>query len=310
MSLIIAYIGKKGCVMAADKRKIGYFGDKKNLEVLEEELYSGSISTDEDFLDRASELGISIKITDDASKLKVVGNCIRGEVSTKGTFETRRRRIYGTTNGYQIVELLGSETESRKAGDKGIIIFGNVIAKKLAETLISRKWKSSQSLRYMGEVFEDILAEVASKTPTVGKQFDVLVQQPKYNESEAQRHLNVTIDHDIKVLTKFRQELTEKLVQQSIAIDMASKIIEKGEVGRVVSIDGNMLYVQLNDKTQAMDGNWKQLAAPGQNVLMFTESDNVKIGDKVVIEDEDLCLKKDKSSLKCDIILCSLQMGI
>jgi hypothetical protein len=306
MSLIIAYIGKKGCVMAADKRKIGYFGDKKNLEVLEEELYSGSISTDEDFLDRASELGISIKITDDASKLKVVGNCIRGEVSTKGTFETRRRRIYGTTNGYQIVELLGSETESRKAGDKGIIIFGNVIAKKLAETLISRKWKSSQSLRYMGEVFEDILAEVASKTPTVGKQFDVLVQQPKYNESEAQRHLNVTIDHDIKVLTKFRQELTEKLVQQSIAIDMASKIIEKGEVGRVVSIDGNMLYVQLNDKTQAMDGNWKQLAAPGQNVLMFTESDNVKIGDKVVIEDEDLCLKKDKSSLKCDIILCSL----
>lgn len=306
MSLIIAYIGKKGCVMAADKRKIGYFGDKKNLEVLEEELYSGSISTDEDFLDRASELGISIKITDDASKLKVVGNCIRGEVSTKGTFETRRRRIYGTTNGYQIVELLGSETESRKAGDKGIIIFGNVIAKKLAETLISRKWKSSQSLRYMGEVFEDILAEVASKTPTVGKQFDVLVQQPKYNESEAQRHLNVTIDHDIKVLTKFRQELTEKLVQQSIAIDMASKIIEKGEVGRVASIDGNMLYVQLNDKTQAMDGNWKQLAAPGQNVLMFTESDNVKIGDKVVIEDEDLCLKKDKSSLKCDIILCSL----
>ena len=158
----------------------------------------------------------------------------------------------------------------------------------------------------MGEVFEDILAEVASKTPTVGKQFDVLVQQPKYNESEAQRHLNVTIDHDIKVLTKFRQELTEKLVQQSIAIDMASKIIEKGEVGRVASIDGNMLYVQLNDKTQAMDGNWKQLAAPGQNVLMFTESDNVKIGDKVVIEDEDLCLKKDKSSLNCDIILCSL----
>ena len=37
MSLIIAYIGKKGCVMAADKRKIGYFGDKKNLETLEEE---------------------------------------------------------------------------------------------------------------------------------------------------------------------------------------------------------------------------------------------------------------------------------
>ena len=87
---------------------------------------------------------------------------------------------------------------------------------------------------------------------------------------------------------------------------MANKIIEKGDIGRVVAIDGNMLQVQLNDKTQAMDGNWKQLAGPGQNVLMFTESDNVKIGDKVVIENEDLCLKKDKSSLRCDIILCSL----
>ena len=306
MSLIIAYIGKKGCVMAADKRKIGYFGDKKNLDTLEEELYSGSIDNDEDFLNRASELGISVKLTDDANKLKVVGNCIRGEVSTKGTFETRRRRIYGTTNGYQIIELLGSETESRKAGGKGIIIFGNKYAKKLAENLISRNWKSSQSLRYMGEVFEDILSEVASKTPTVGNKFDVLIQQPNYTESEAQKHLNITIDHDIKVLTKFRQELTEQIVQQKIAIDMASKIINDGEIGRVVNVDGNMLYVQLNDKTQAMDGNWKQLAGPGQNVLMFTESDNVKIGDKVVIKNEDLCLKKDKSSLKCDIILCSL----
>ena len=306
MSLIIAYIGKKGCVMAADKRKIGYFGDKKQLRTLEEELYSGAIESDEQFLKRAEELGISIKITDDANKLKVVGNCIRGEVSTKGTFETKRRRIYGTTNGYQIIELLGSETKSRKAGKKGIILFGNQYAKQLAESLISKNWKSSLSLRYMGEVFEDILSQVSSKTPTVGDKFDVLIQQPSFSDSSAQKHLNITIDHDIKVLTKFRQELTEQLVQQSIAIDMANKIIEKGDIGRVVAIDGNMLQVQLNDKTQAMDGNWKQLAGPGQNVLMFTESDNVKIGDKVVIENEDLCLKKDKSSLRCDIILCSL----
>ena len=306
MSLIIAYIGKKGCVMAADKRKIGYFGDKKQLRTLEEELYSGAIESDEKFLKRAEELGISIKITDDANKLKVVGNCIRGEVSTKGTFETKRRRIYGTTNGYQIIELLGSETKSRKAGNKGIILFGNQYAKQLAESLISKNWKSSLSLRYMGEVFEDILSQVSSKTPTVGDKFDVLIQQPSFSDSSAQKHLNITIDHDIKVLTKFRQELTEQLVQQSLAIDMANKIIEKGDIGRVVAIDGNMLQVQLNDKTQAMDGNWKQLAGPGQNVLMFTESDNVKIGDKVVIENEDLCLKKDKSSLRCDIILCSL----
>ena len=306
MSLIIAYIGKKGCVMASDKRKIGYFGDKEKLATLEKELYDGKISNDEDFDKRASELGIAVKITDDANKLKVVGNSVRGEVSTKGTFETKRRRIYGTTNGYQLVELVGSQTTSRKAGEKGIIIFGNNFAKKMAETLISRKWKASQSLRYMGDIFEEILTEVSSKTPTVGAKFDVLIQEPNFSASEAQKHLNITIDNDIKVLTKFRQELTEQIVQQSIAIDMANKIIDKGEVGRVASVDGNMIQVQLNDKTQAMDGNWKQLAAPGQNVLMFSDSDNVNVGDKVVIENENLCLKKDKSTLKCDIILCSL----
>ncbi|WP_458405119.1 MJ0548 connectase family domain-containing protein [Methanobrevibacter sp.] len=306
MSLIIAYVGKKGCVMASDKRKIGYFGDKQNLNQLEDELYSGSLTTDDDFLKRAEELGISIKITDDANKLKKIGNTIRGEVSTKGTFETRRRRIYGTTMGYQIVELLGSETESRKAGKSGVIIFGNDYAKNMAETLIAREFKASQSLRYMGDIFKRIIEQVASQTPTVGKKVDVLLQQPKFNETEAQRHLNVTIDHDIKVLVKFRQELTEQIVQQQLAIDMADKIIDKGEIGRVVNIDGNMVFVQLNKDVQAMDGNWKQKAAPGQNVLMLTESDNVKIGDKVIIENEDLCLKKDKSSLTCDIILCSL----
>ncbi|WP_462316376.1 MJ0548 connectase family domain-containing protein [Methanobrevibacter sp.] len=306
MSLIIAFIGKKGCVMASDKRKIGYFGDKENLKVLEDELYKGMISNDDDFLARARELGVSIKITDDASKLKVVGNCVRGEVSSKGTFETRRKRIYGTANGYQVVELLGSETQSRKAGDNGLIIFGNQYAKLKAETLIKRKWKHSQSMRYMGETFQSIIEEIASQTPTVGKNVDVMIQQPKFDKAKAQQHLNLTIDHDIKVLTKFRQELTEKLVQQNLEIEMASKIVSEGEIGKVVNIDGNMLFVQLNNKTQAVDGNWKQKAAPGQNVLMFTESDDVKIGDKVVIENEDLCLKKDKSPLKCDIILCSL----
>lgn len=306
MSLIIAYIGKKGCVMASDKRKVGYFGNKENLKELETELYSGAINSDEEFLKRAEELGISIKITDDASKIRVVGNTVCGEVSTKGTFETKRRRLYGTTNGYQILELLGSETKSRKAGNKGIIIFGNNFAKKQAETLISRYWKSSQSLKYMGEIFEKILTEISQKTPTIGDTYDVLIQSPNFTESEAQRHLDITIDQDIKLLIKFRNQLLENMVQQKLEIEMAQKIINKGEVGKVVSIDNNMLQVQLNNKTQAVDGNWKQLAGPGENVLMFTDSEDVKIGDKVVIENEELCLKKDKSTLQCKVILCSL----
>ena len=87
---------------------------------------------------------------------------------------------------------------------------------------------------------------------------------------------------------------------------MADKIIDNGEIGRVVDIDGNRLQVQLNDKTQAVDENWHQKVAPGHSVIMFTESGNVKLKDKVIVKNEKLCLKKDKSSLKCDVILCTL----
>lgn len=306
MSLIIAYMGKKGCVMASDKRRVAYFGNKEQLDVLESELYNGKIKTDEEFKKKADEYGISIKITEDATKITTVGNCVMGEVTTKKVFETYRKRIYGTTMGYQIVELSGSETISREAGEKAIIVFGNKFAKQEAEKLINRRWKSSLSLKYMGDIFEEILTEISRKTPTIGNNFDVLIKQPKFNKTEAQKHLNVTIDNDIKILSKFRQKLQEDLIQKNKEIALADKIINKGDIGEVVSIDGMMLEVQLNNKTQAFSENWKQIAKPNEKVLMFSDSDYVEIGDKVVIQDEKLCLKKDKSDLKCDIILCSL----
>ncbi len=43
MSLIITYIGRKGCVIAGDKRRIGFYGPEQAREKLEEELYSGQI---------------------------------------------------------------------------------------------------------------------------------------------------------------------------------------------------------------------------------------------------------------------------
>ncbi len=306
MSLIIAYMGKKGCVMASDKRRVAYFGNKEQLDALESELYNGKIKTDEEFKKKAEEYGISIKITEDATKITTVGNCVMGEVTTKKVFETYRKRIYGTTMGYQIVELSGSETISREAGEKAIIVFGNKFAKQEAEILINKRWKASLSLKYMGDIFEEILTEISRKTPTIGNNFDVLIKQPKFNKTEAQKHLNVTIDNDIKILSKFRQKLQEDLIQKNKEIALADKIIDKGDIGEVVSIDGIMLEVQLNNKTQAFNENWKQIAKPNENVLMFSDSDNVEIGDKVVIQDEKLCLKKDKSDLKCDIILCSL----
>ena len=304
MSLIIAYVGKKGCVMASDKRRIAYFGN--NRQALEDELYNGNITTDEELYQKSKELDVPIKITDDADKLRVVGNTVRGEVSTKGTHETKRKRIYGTTNGYQIVELIGSEVKSRQAGEKGIILFGNDFAKKQAENLIKRRWKASHSLRLMGDIFEEILSDIAQKTPSIGKEFDVLIQQPKFDKSGAQKHLNITIDADIKVLTKYRQQLTEEMIQKTREIELANKIIDEGPIGEVESIDGKMVEVKLNSKTQAFNFNWKPLAGPNDNVIMFCDTDDIKIGDKVIIKDEVLCLKKNSSPLSCNIILCSL----
>ena len=304
MSLIIAYVGKKGCVMASDKRRIAYFGN--NRQALEDELYNGNITTDEELYEKSKEFDVPIKLTDDADKLRIVGNTVRGEVSTKGTHETKRKRIYGTTNGYQIVELIGSEVKSRQAGEKGIILFGNDFAKKQAEILIQRRWKASHSLRLMGDIFEEILADIAKRTPTIGKEFDVLIQQPKFDKSEAQRHLNITIDADIKVLTKYRQQLTEEMIQKTREIELANKIIDDGPIGNVESIDEKMIEVKLNNKTQAFNFNWKPLAGPNDNVIMFCDTDDIKIGDKVVIKDEVLCLKRNSSPLSCNIILCSL----
>lgn len=306
MSLIIAYVGKKGCVMASDKRRIAYFGNKENLEALESELYNGEIATDEELYKRAKDFDISIKISDDGNKIDTVGNTVMGEVASKGAFETKRRRIYGTTNGYQIIEIIGSEIVSRSAGEKAIIIFGNNFAKKEAEALISKKWKSTLSLKYMGDIFKEIINEVSQKTPTLGDKFDVLIQQPKFTVDEAQKYLNETIDQDVKVLAKIRQKLQEDLIEKSREIELASKIINEGDIGEVSSIEGNMLQVTLNDKTQAFDNNWRQLAKPKGEVIMFCDTDDVKIGDKVVIEDENLCLEKNKSNLSCNIILCNL----
>ncbi|MDD4595076.1 MAG: DUF2121 domain-containing protein [Methanobacteriaceae archaeon] len=307
MSLIIAYIGKKGCVMASDKRRIAYFGDASAREKLEEELYTGELTSDEELKNRASQLGISIKITEDAAKIKSVEETVMGEVITKGTNETRRKRIYGTTNGYQILELLGSKVTSRESGNSSIILFGNKITKNLANNLLKAYWKPSYSLKYMGDVFKKELREISQKTPSVSQESDVILVQKKLTSKDSQTYLNEVIQRDLKLLGKFRNQLKEDLMEKTRTIELARKIVNEGEIGDIVSIEGNMVQVKLNKNIQAFDGNWKHLVGPGENVIMFFNiNENVKIGDKVVISDGDLRTLQNKTSLKCDIILCNL----
>lgn len=306
MSLIIAYIGKKGCVMASDKRRIAYLGNKDNLKILEDELHNGTISNLDELKNRSNELNVALNISENANKIRTVGNSIVGEVRTKGSFETKRKRIYGTSNAYQVVELVGSNITFNEKGEKAVILFGNKYTKKLAGELINKKWKASQSLRYIGEIFEEILKEVSKKTASIGDSFDVLIKNKEYTPEEAQSHLDEIIKRDVKILSKIREDMKNTNFKINKKIKHIGNILIEGEVGEVISKDDNILVIELNSTTQAFDKNWKIRAKPNGEVLMFTESKNVEIGDKVIIKDEKLCLEKDKSNLRCDIILCGL----
>ena len=319
MSIIIAYIGRKGCVMASDKRRIAYFGDKDNREKLEEELYSGNIRNDEELYKEAAKLGIDLKISDDAKKIKSIGNAVMGEVSSKTTREVRRRRIYGTTNGYQIIELIGSELKNKETGSSGIIIFGNKIAKQMANSLIKQRWKSSISLKYTGDIFEEIIKEIAEKTPSVGKNIDVIIgKDSKLTKTTDQKYLDETETRDIKVFEKYRQKLAEDLEEQRESIEVANKIINKGTIGYISKIEGKMLNVKLTDKVNAYDKNLKKVAGSNEEVIMFLDKDTegneikeadvssyAKVNDKVVIKNENLCIDKNNIPLNCGIILCN-----
>ncbi len=306
MSLIIAYIGKKGCVIAADKRRIAFFGEKENRELLEADMYSGDITTDEELYKRAEELDVVLKISDDASKVRTVEDVALGEVTTRGSMETKRKRIYGTTNAYQIVELSGSKVTNITKGSSSIIVFGNKIAKSLANDLIQKRWKPSFSLKYMGDIFGGIIKDIASKSPSLGKEYDVIIKQDSnLTKITGQNHLDKIVEMDVDLLSKYRTRLTEDLIKINETIQLSSTIIDEGFIGYVDKIDGNMLEVQLDEAVGAFDMNWKTLASPGDNVIVFIEdSGDVEIGDEVVIEDEHLCLKKNKQTLNCDIILC------
>jgi hypothetical protein len=307
MSLIIAYVGKKGCVMAGDKRKIAYFGDKTNRDKLEDELYSGSIKNDEELKKRAEELKIALKITEDSNKIRNLEDALVGEVSTKSTFETKRKRIYGTTNSYQIIELLGSNIVNTEKGEKSIIIFGNKKTKSLANKLLNDLWQPDVSLKYMGEIFTKILEKIAMETPSIGKKYDVLVKHPNLSKKQSMDYLNTLIQRDVKVLGKFREKLQENLLNQVETIHMASKIINNGEVGVITNFENNMIQVTLNPDVQAFDTNWKQLVKPGENAIMFLSDENTaKINDKVIIKDEKICIERNNANLNCDIILCNL----
>lgn len=301
----MSYIGRNGCVMAGDKRRIGFFGDKDKREKLEEYLYAGAIITDEELFKVAEEQEITLKVVDDAEKVRVIDDVIVGEVRYKTPFETKRKRIYATTNGYVLTELIGSHIDKVENGDSSIIVFGNKITKSKANELIKKHWKSKASLENVSEVFKKVMEEISAITPSVSDKYDIFTQDVKLDKKEAQKLLRETMVKDVKDLQKMREGLRKQLDQTAKSIEMASKIVIEGEVGMVKSIEGENLKILLKEGVQALDMEWNIIADSGNLIEMNTDDpSSVIIGDMAVIENENLCIKRTKLNLQCNVILC------
>jgi len=305
MSLIITYVGNKGCVMAGDKRSIGFLGNKEQRKLLEEELYAGKIKTTEELHKRAAQLDINLKITDNVEKVRNLGDVLVGEVKLRTTLETRRKRIYGTSSGYHQIELTGSEIKKVQSGQSSIVVFGNRITKEIANKHLKKYWKSKTSLDEVGKIFKKIMEDVAQATPSVSQQYDIFIIHPRLDHKQAMELLRTTIISDVKELEKWREKLKQEMLEKTRDIQMASRILTQGEVGRVKKVEGDEVEVILSPGVEALNTKWDTLASAGETILMKMETPTpLSLGDLVIIEDENLCIKKDKTFLSCDIILC------
>lgn len=305
MSLIICYVGSRGTVIIGDKRRIGFLGDEKRRELLEEELYSGSLKTQEQMMKRAAELGINLKITDDSLKVHEIGEVLVGEVRFKTPFETKRKRIYATTGSYSIIELLGSKIKKINSGNTSIIVFGNKITKEMANKFLKKHWKEKINLELVGKIFEQVMIDVAQLTPSVSHEYDLLIKNPSLTKKQSREIIRSTIIQEVKELEKWRDGLKEQMLKTARNIQMASKIMNQGEVGIVMNKKGKKVAIKLFNGVEALDLNWEILAQSGEIITMDAEQpEKISIGDLVVIEDENLCVQRNKSNLHCKFILC------
>ena len=125
MSLIIALSKSNKAVIGGDKRSITFLG---SCALLEQELYSGDIQTDQDLLKRARELGASLQVADEREKVWQRGDILVGEVTEIAPSKERRRRIYLVPGAYIMADIDGQETKVIGQGKVACMIIGNRIS--------------------------------------------------------------------------------------------------------------------------------------------------------------------------------------
>ena len=174
MSLVIAYTGSNGAIMAGDLREIRLGGDDAAIAALEKELYSGSIRDDGELRSRAEELGVMILIRDDKEKVRDRDGILIGEVTESGDGMQRIRRLYASAGHYAIADIEGSRFVMRGRGDTStFVVLGNELTRQIAHSAIQRYWKKG-TIEDAVTVIVRAMHEAAARTASVSRRYILL----------------------------------------------------------------------------------------------------------------------------------------
>lgn len=174
MSLVIAFSGTRGGVIAGDMREIFFSGSDAATRALEQELYTGRIITDEGLNQRACQLGVSLAIRDTKCKVGEQDGILTGEVSESDGSRKKIRRLYVSAGHYAIAEIEGASYNLRKRGEgSSFVVLGNEFCKEIAFSVIREHWKDGglpEAIRLIILIME--LA--ASRTASVSRTYHLL----------------------------------------------------------------------------------------------------------------------------------------
>jgi hypothetical protein len=170
MSLVLAFIGSKGSVVAGDMREIILSGDLPDSDRFEEELYMGKIQTDEEMVHRAQELRLHLEMRD--TKKKVLGRdgILIGEVSDFERGIVRKRRLYVTTGRYALAEIENRQFSRVQHGEAPrFVVLSNPFIQQIANQYIQKHWKGGGVAEAV-QLIETIMKTAARKSASVSRE--------------------------------------------------------------------------------------------------------------------------------------------
>jgi len=174
MSLVIAFSGREGAVIAGDLREILMQGPDAEICGFEQELYSGEITTDSDLRKRAGERGILLRVRDDKCKVSDHEGILVGEVTESEGALVRIRRLYVACGAYAIVDIEGDTCILKQKGEGStFVVLGNEVTKRIAYGLIQSEWKNGTFPDSVRLIIR-IMNIAASCTPSVSSAFTIL----------------------------------------------------------------------------------------------------------------------------------------